>query len=122
MPASSPCDRKVDQLLGALPPELKSVGLQLRALVRTAAPELRECVKWGNPMWVGRTNSICLMLFRDHINLGFFQGARLSQKFAELEGTGKGLRHVKIRTRADATRPMLKKIIRAAVRLDRPLA
>jgi hypothetical protein len=75
-------------------------------------------VKWRNPFWVGRSDVACLMIYPDHINLGFLQGARLTEKYPELVGTGKGMRHVKVPTVASARRPVLSKIVRDAVRLD----
>lgn len=94
------------------------IGQTVRQLVRRAAPDLRETVKWNNPFWVGRRDVACLMIYPDHLNLGILRGAELVGKFPELEGTGKGMRHLKIRTLADARRNVLTEILRAAVRLD----
>jgi hypothetical protein len=35
--------------------------------------------------------------FRDHVNVGFFHGAALGDPAGLLEGTGKRMRHVKLR-------------------------
>ena len=43
---------------------------------------------------------------RGYINLGFYQGAVLADPQRLLEGTGKGLRHAKIRSLAEANRPL----------------
>ncbi len=59
------------------------------------------------------------MLYADHINLGFFRGAELLSRFPVLEGTGKGLRHVKVHTIAEARRPVIRRVVRAAALLDR---
>ena len=118
MPPELPPDPQVDAVIRGLPKELTGIAKQLRSLVRKTAPELRECVKWGNPMWVGNTYVTCIMIFPNHLNLGFFNGATMSRRFKELEGTGKGLRHVKIRSLADAKAPVLSRILREAVRLD----
>jgi hypothetical protein len=117
-PRSAVADPNVDDLIGELSPSLRPIAVRLRELVRRSAPGLRETVKWGAPVWVGRTNVLCLMIYPDHLNLGFFQGALLSQKHPEIVGTGKALRHVKILTVADSRRPVLARLIREAVRLD----
>ncbi len=106
-------------LIEAHEPSQRPIASRLRALVRTTSPELRECVKWGSPMWVGQKNVLCLMMYPDHVNLGFFRGAELAHKHPEVEGTGKGLRHVKVRSLEDAARPVLGRLIREATRLDR---
>ena len=40
-------------------------------------------------------NVAWIMIYKDRVNLGFFQGAKMKSPL--LEGTGKGLRHVKVR-------------------------
>ena len=111
-------DPKLDALIRGLDPELAPTVKALRALVNREAPELREGVKWGNPVWTGQENCVCIMLYDDHVNLGFFRGAELAEKFPRLEGTGKGLRHVKILSLEDTRSPDLLPILRAAVELD----
>jgi hypothetical protein len=111
-------DPKVDALLEDLDPKLAPIAKSLRALVRREAPGLQESVKWGSPFWIGRSNCICLMLFNDHVNLGFLQGATLAKSFPILEGTGKGIRHVKIRSKNDVKNPVLVQLVHGALRLD----
>ena len=55
------------------------------------------------------------MPIRGYVNLGFYQGAELADPKRLLEGTGKGLRHVKIRTLADANRPPVRALVAAAL-------
>ncbi len=107
------------RILSELPPALRTVARELRRAIGAAAPELRETVKWGSPVWVGRSPVACLMLYRDHVNLGFFRGAAIRSRFPELEGTGKGLRHLKAYSLADARRPVVARLVRAAARRDR---
>ena len=52
---------------------------------------------------------------RGYINLGFYQGAVLADPERLLEGTGKGLRHVKIRSLAEANRPPVRALVAAAL-------
>jgi len=52
---------------------------------------------------------------RGYINLGFYQGAVLADAKRLLEGTGKGLRHVKIRSLAEANRPAVRALVAAAL-------
>ena len=50
------------------------------------------------------------------ISVYFFGGADLDDPDGILEGTGKGMRHVKLREPKDAERPALKRMIRRAFR------
>ena len=108
----------VDRLFGELPRAYASVAAALRKTIREEAPTLREAVKWNNPFWVGRRDVLCLQCYPDHVNLGVLRGAELAAEFPELEGTGKGMRHVKIATVACAGSGPLRRLVRAAVALD----
>jgi hypothetical protein len=119
MPGSPPRDPEVDRVLGELAPTTRTIAVRLRAAIRARAPELTERLKWGNPVWVGRGDVLCLMLYDDHVNLGLFQGAALAPRHPEIEGTGRSLRHLKVRSAAEATRPIVGRVIREAVALDR---
>jgi hypothetical protein len=116
MPSTSV--QEVDRLIATLPSSLRAAGRAVRLVVRKTAPELTEMVKWGNPVWVGQANAICLMLYADHLNLGFFRGAELVVDHPFLEGTGNGMRHVRIRDVKTARSPAIARVIRAAAALD----
>jgi len=90
----------VNEMLKGVDPRPRGLIKSLRAVIRMSIPEAVEQVKWGNPTYVvnGR-NVVCIMHYKDHVNLGFFMGAKSKSK--RLEGTGKGLRHVKLRRKAD---------------------
>jgi hypothetical protein len=89
-------DLTVDQLLEEADPAVRALANRLRQVVRNALPNSKEFVKWGNPTYlVDDKNVAWLLVYKDHVNLGFFQGAKM--KSPRLEGTGKGLRHVKVR-------------------------
>ena len=60
-------------------------------------PGIREDLQWGQP-WYSTTTGVCsLAAARDHVSLGFARGAELADHEHRLEGTGKGMRHVKFR-------------------------
>ena len=52
--------------------------------------------------------------FKVHVNVGFFHGAEISDLDDLLEGTGKHMRHVKIRPERDANAQALTKLIKTA--------
>jgi len=52
---------------------------------------------------------------RSYVKLGFYRGAFLNDPAGLLEGTGIGLRHVKVRQPPFASSPELKSLIRQAI-------
>ena len=51
---------------------------------------------------------------KDDVNLGFYYGAELPDPDGLLQGTGKRLRHVKIREAAQIRNPALRKLLKVA--------
>ena len=49
------------------------------------------------------------------MNLGFYHGAFLNDPAGLLEGTGRKLRHVKVRNMTEAKNPALKGLVLAAI-------
>ena len=56
-----------------------------------------------------------LMPHKSWVNLGFYKGALLDDPEGLMEGTGKKLRHVKIRSLESAQRPEVKALIERAL-------
>jgi hypothetical protein len=101
---------------GADDPE--RVAETVRTLVRAIAPELRIEQRWGHPWYVGNDLVFLVGAFTNHAAVEFWRGTTVRDPHHRLEGTGKNLRHVKLRSVEDATRPDLVGLLREAVRLD----
>lgn len=88
----------------------------LRKLVKRVAPRLRESVKWGNGCWVTDDANVAYVYSADdHVQFGFFNGAALKDPRKLLNGSGKFVRHVKLREAAGAEDAALKALLRQAV-------
>src|SRR6185436_3479327 len=94
----------------------------LRGMIRKAAQSLDEAIKWGHPCYVGIGNVCSIMPYPDHVNLVFFRGTELHDPDQLLEGTGKGMRHVKIWSAKDIRKRPITDLIRSAVSLDQESA
>lgn len=53
-------------------------------------------MKWGFPCYVGTDNICNIMVTGKWVDLGFFRGVDLKDTKGLLEGSGKGMRHIKI--------------------------
>ena len=52
---------------------------------------------------------------KNWVNLGFYMGTSLPDPSGLMEGTGKKLRHVKVRSVEDAERPEIRRLIEEAL-------
>lgn len=117
MPPKMARDPRVDEYIASLKGERRELAESLRAIVAAAAPTLTEAFKWSRPVYRGRAFVCYLHAAKDHVKLGFYRGAELDDPEGLLEGTGAGMRHVKVR--AEGMKPKaLGVLVRGAVKLD----
>ena len=106
----------VDAILESLDPSWRKIADRLRRLTKKTLPGVVETVKWGNVTFqMNGENLSWILAYRDHLDYGFFKGALLRSEL--LEGTGKRLRHIKVRSGADVDERELARLIRDAAKL-----
>lgn len=108
----------VDAYFEALDDGKRAIALALKSRIEALGEGLTVKLAWGYPCWSGQARIISIIAHKHHCNLQLWSGARLASRFAEIEGTGKGLRHVKVRG-PEAVDARLDAIIAAAIDLDR---
>ena len=84
----------------------------LSRLVKNAAPELTPTVKWGQGCWtLGDAPKIYFHAEPDHVQFGFYAGAKLKDPEGLLAGSGKHVRHVKVCTPRGIPREALVRLV-----------
>ena len=88
----------------------------LERVVLAAAPHLTRTVKWGQGCFAddGR-HKVYIHAADDHVQLGFYAGSTLDDPEGVLEGSGKYVRHVKVRSGKDVDPDVLAGLIRQVV-------
>ncbi|AGH51343.1 hypothetical protein G432_18125 [Sphingomonas sp. MM-1] len=91
-------DPNVDPWFAAGADELRSLARLWFDRMRACGPDVRELLHDGQPTaCVGGAAFGYVDAFTSHVNVGFFHGAALEDPAGLLEGTGKRMRHVKLR-------------------------
>lgn len=111
-----------DQLVELFPPEIAELCRRADQLIRSSIPVGGSAVSlgWKNVRYGPRTpmrmDEIIVVMnpMKDRVNLNFGDHESLPDPDHLLEGTGKGIRHVKIRSEADLRRPGVKALLQAA--------
>lgn len=98
--------------------EQRETAQALREAVLGAEPGLEQSVKWGNLVFShGGAHALAIVIHKDHAHLQVFNGALLRERFPMLEGTGKGLRHLKLRYRQPVDAGLVEVLVKASIGL-----
>ena len=100
-------DPAIDAWMRLPPDELRAMARQWFELMRRCGDEVRELLHDGHPIaCLGDAPFAYVDVFTSHVNVGFFHGAALPDPGGLLQGTGKFMRHVKLRpgTSVDSAR------------------
>ena len=91
-------DPAIDTWIKKVPGELGAIARDWFEVMRRCGDDVREVLHDGHPTaCVGDAAFGYVNAFKDHVNVGFFRGAEIEDPQGLLEGTGKFMRHVKLR-------------------------
>jgi hypothetical protein len=97
-PESVRHDPAIDVWLNERAPELGAIASRWFARMRECGDEVQELIHDGCPVaCFGDLPFAYVNVFKSHVNVGFFHGADLRDPKRLLEGTGKRMRHVKVK-------------------------
>jgi hypothetical protein len=104
-------DAWMDQHAG----ELGVIAHEWFEFMRGCGDEVREVLHDGCPVaCLGDVPFGYVNVFTSHVNVGFFQGVGLPDPARLLQGTGKFMRHVKLRPGAAIDAASLRKLVETA--------
>ena len=111
----------LEKMAAAFDPHVRDLASRARTLIFDVYPEVVE-VPWPRQNVAGygvgpkkMSEHFCyITLHKDHVNLGFNQGAELPDPEELLEDPGKMLRHTKITRSEDLQDPALRRLLEAA--------
>jgi hypothetical protein len=95
--------------------ELGAIAHQWFEVMRKCGDEVRELFHDGCPVaCLGDAPFGYVNVFTSHVKVGFFHGAALPDPARLLQGTGKFMRHVKLRAGTPTSAAALKRLIETA--------
>jgi hypothetical protein len=109
------------EILARFDPHIRDLAVRARSMIQAVYPDVVE-VPWPRQNVVGygvgpkkMSEHFCYIAFhKNHVNLGFNQGAELPDPAGLLEGPGKTLRHTKITEPTGLENPALRTLLEAA--------
>jgi Domain of unknown function (DU1801) len=116
-PSAVQPDPSVDAWFSKPDDELRRFARPWFEQMRGCGADVRELLHDGHPTaCVGDAAFGYVNAFSVHVNVGFFYGAMLDDPASLLEGTGKRMRHVKLRWAQQVNAVALSELIAAAYR------
>jgi hypothetical protein len=108
-------DPAIDAWLKAHEGELGTLAHQWFDVMRKCGDEVRELFHDGCPVaCLGDAPFGYVHVFTSHVNVGFFHGAALPDPARLLQGTGRFMRHVRLRPGTSTDAAALTKLIHTA--------
>jgi hypothetical protein len=108
-------DPAIDGWLKEHAGELGAIAQKWFEVMRKCGDEVRELLHDGCPTACLRDAAFGYVnVFTSHVNVGFFQGSSLPDPARLLQGTGKFMRHVKLKPRTATNVAALSRLIEAA--------
>ena len=110
-------DPAIQAFFDGRPPELVAIARHWFTQMRGCGPDVRELFHDGCAVvLVDAAPFAYVGIFKEHVSVGFFHGASLRDPAGLLEGTGRFMRHVKLKRKATIEAPSLDALITAAYR------
>lgn len=108
-------DPAIEIWMKAQTEELGVIARHWFEVMRNCGDDVRELLHDGHPTaCIADAAFGYVNAFRAHVNVGFFRGAEIADPEGLLEGTGKFMRHVKLRPDRDLNATALTKLIDTA--------
>ena len=114
-PGSAKRDRAIGTWMRQHDGELGAIARHWFGVMRKCGEDVRELLHDGHPTAsVGDAAFAYVNAFRAHVNVGFFRGAEIDDPEGLLEGTGRFMRHVKLRPGGNLDSKALERLIDTA--------
>lgn len=100
---------QVTDYINSAPEEQQKIMHRVRSLLHEAVANVTEEFKWSRPVFRLKKQFAYLQANKNQVNLGFYKDFhQLNDPKGLLEGTGKTMRHIKLRSVIDIDSILLK--------------
>lgn len=101
-------NEQVTKYISEAPEEQMKIMERIREIIHQEVPGVKENFKWGRPVFSTDIDFAYFKTTKSYLTLGFFKFEKIKDNSHLLEGTGKDMRHIKIRKFDDLQSPLIK--------------
>jgi hypothetical protein len=87
--------------------EQQEIMETVRKIIHNTVKDVKEEIKWSRPVFRQESDFAYFKIAKAYVTVGFFQSQKLEDTDGLLEGTGKDMRHIKIRKPEDINTDLL---------------
>jgi len=109
----------VSEYINSLQEDKKEIVKALRSIILSVDPSLNESLKWKQPVYSKKGDICYIFPTGGHVNLGFYRALELKDPKKLLEGTGKNMRHIKIKSMKDIDKEYFWELVSDAISKDK---
>jgi hypothetical protein len=100
-------------------PEFRPVVDALRSLMKECAPDAKEVMSYGLPMYIQKKTLAWISPSKTGITFSFTFGNTFEDRYGLLGGVGKHAKNVKMKNLGEMNEPALRYYIKQALKLDK---
>lgn len=108
-----PLNQEVSDYINNAAPEQVELLETLRQLIHQSVPGTTEAIKWRMPVFSNGNNFAYLQTAKKHVTLGFYNPEKIEDPDQLLEGAGKTMKHIKLKTMEEVNAPLLTSWLKA---------
>ncbi len=107
---------QVTEFINNAPADQKAMMEKLRNIIHQAVPDVTEEFKWGRPVFKKTKDFAYFKSAKAYLTLGFFNYTNLRDDNGLLEGTGKDMRHIKLKNAGNIDEKLMKEWFETAAK------
>jgi hypothetical protein len=111
-------EKTVDEYISSLNDKQADIVSSVRQIVREAAPNADEAIKWAQPVYSSNGPFAYIKAFKNSVNFGFWRGVELKDPKGLLQGSGDKMRHIKLTSTDDIDAGAFSDFVNQAVQLN----
>jgi uncharacterized protein YdhG (YjbR/CyaY superfamily) len=100
-------------------PEFRPVVAAVRKVMKESAPNAKEEMSYGLPMYIGRLTLAWISPSKTGITLSFMRGVGFDDRYGLLRGTAKHARFIRMKNAGDVNKPAVRYYVKQALKFDK---
>ena len=100
-------------------PEFRPIVAAIRSVMKESAPNAREVISYGLPMYIQRLTLAWISPGKKGITFSFMRGVGFEDKYGLLRQVGKHSRYVRMKNLGEVNKPALRYYIKQALKHDK---